>query len=254
MELDHLHVAQREPRAIAERDAVGRFVGRTRHHLVHGRPATHRQEGRARGHDDEAAGAHVKNERARAAPRAVQQELDRPALLECLDVWPPEHLLGEPIHDLDAGEVALVDRAIVGLAGERLLVDPPLGRAVEEAAVARFELEHAPGRLHDQGPHELLIVDPAAAGERVEQVRVERVGLGQHGVVAALHHARTARASEQALHDDGDGQARRAIGRVERGAEPGAAGAEDQDIRFDRVDYRTQGRVTTGIILDSLAW
>jgi 6-phosphogluconolactonase (cycloisomerase 2 family) len=85
-------------------------------------------------------------------------------------------------------------------------------------------------------------------------VRVERVGLGQHGVVAALHHARASRASEQPFHDDGDGQARRAVGRVEGGTEPGAAGAEDQNVRFDRVDYRTQDRATTRIILDSLAW
>src|SRR5207244_1760031 len=81
---------------------------------------------------------------------------------------------------------------IVRLPGERLLMDPSLGGSVEEAAVARLELEHPPGRLHDQGPHELLVVDPAAAGERVEKVRVERVGLGEHGVVAALHHARAA--------------------------------------------------------------
>ncbi len=36
---------------------------------------------------------------------------------------------------------------------------------------------------------------------------------------------------------------------MERGAEPGAPGAEDQNVRFDRVDYRTQGRVTAPIIL-----
>src|SRR5439155_700827 len=129
-------------------------------------------------------------------------------------------------HDLDAGEVALVDRPIVRLAGEGLLMDPSLGRAVEEAAVARFELEHSPGRLHDQRPHELLVVDPAAARERVEEVRVERVGRRQHGVVAALHHARAARAPQQSLDDDRDGQARRSVGGVERGAEPSAPGAE----------------------------
>ena len=33
------------------------------------------------------------------------------------------HLLGEPVDDLDAGEVALVHGAVEGLAGERLLVD-----------------------------------------------------------------------------------------------------------------------------------
>jgi len=208
MELDHLHVAEREPGAIRERDPVGGLVRGARDHLVHGRSAAHRQQGRARGHDDEAAGPDVEHQRARAASRPVQQELDRAALLEGPDVVASQHLLGQAIHDLDAGEVALVDRPIVRLPGERLLMDPSLGRPVEEAAVARLELEHSPRCLHDQGPHELLVVDPAAAGERVEEVRVERVGLGEHGVVAALHHARAAGAPKQSLHDDGDRKAR----------------------------------------------
>jgi hypothetical protein len=53
-------------------------------------------------------------------------------------------------------------------------MDPSLGRPIEEAAVARFELEHPRRGFHDEGPHELLVVDPAAAGERIEKVRVER--------------------------------------------------------------------------------
>src|SRR5881397_3281664 len=59
------------------------------------------------------------------------------------------YMLGEPVHELEAGEVALVDGAVVALAGERLLVDAAVGMAVEEAAVARLELEHAAGRLAD---------------------------------------------------------------------------------------------------------
>ena len=56
-------------------------------------------------------------------PPSSQQELEGPVLLEGADGRPPPHLLGEAIHDLDAGEIALVDRAVVALAGEGLLVD-----------------------------------------------------------------------------------------------------------------------------------
>jgi hypothetical protein len=49
------------------------------------------------------------------------------------------HLLGQPVDDLDAGKVALVHRAVEGLAGERLLVDRAVGIAVEEAAELVFE-------------------------------------------------------------------------------------------------------------------
>jgi len=111
-------------------------------------------------------------------------------------------LLGEAIHDLDAGEVALVDGAVVGLAGERLLVDAALGVAVEQTAVARLQLEYATGRLRHQPPHQLLVVDPAAAVERVGQMRLERVGGREHGVVAALHHAGAAGAAEEPFDHD----------------------------------------------------
>src|SRR6058998_733965 len=189
MELHHLHIAQGETRAVGERDAVGGLVRRARDHPVHRRPAAHRQERGQRPDGDEAARAQVEDQRARRAPGAVAQELDRAALLEHRDVRPREGLLGQAVHDLDPGEVALVDRPVVALAGEGLLVDPALARPVEEAAVAPLELERAAGRLGDERPDELLVVDEAAARERVEQVRLERIGLGEDRVVAALHHA-----------------------------------------------------------------
>src|SRR5262247_2410065 len=48
---------------------------------------------------------------------------------------PRPDLLGEPVHDLDAGQIALVNGAVVGLPRERLLVDASLRIAIEEAAV-----------------------------------------------------------------------------------------------------------------------
>src|SRR2546425_2044095 len=183
----------------------------------------------------------VEDQRARRAPRAVAQQLDGAALLEPRDVRPRLGLVGQAVHDLDAGEVALVDRAVVALAGERLLVDPALARPVEEAAVAPFELERASWRFGDERPDELLVVDEAAARERVEQVRLEGVGLGEDRVVAALHHAGAAGAPEEPLDDDRDAELRRGVGGVERGAEARAARAEDEDVGLGGVDHPGRG-------------
>src|SRR5262249_49948066 len=141
---------------------------------------------------EEPAGALVEDEGAGAASLRIERQLHGAALLERPNVRPRRDLFREPVHDLDPGEVTLVHRAVVSLAGERLLVDVTVGRPIEKAAVARLELENATGRFGDQRPHELLIVDPPAAFERVEQMRLERIGWSEHGVVAALDHARTA--------------------------------------------------------------
>src|SRR3989442_5101779 len=237
MELHNLHVAERRPRPVRERDAVGGLVRRARECGVHRGPGPRRQERDARGDHDEAPRPDVEDQRARRAPRVVAQQLDGAALLEPRDVRTRLGLLGQAVHDLDAGEVAFVDRAVVALAGERLLVDPALARPVEEAAVAPFELERASWRFGDERPDELLVVDEAAARERVEQVRLEGVGLGEDRVVAALHHAGAAGAPEEPLDDDRDAELRRRVGGVERGAKARAARAEDQDVGLGGVDH-----------------
>src|SRR5215813_1693891 len=109
------------------------------------------------------------------------------------------HLLGESVHDFDAREIALVNRSVVRLAGERLLVDAPVGMPNEEAPVTALQLQHPPRRCGDKRPHELLVVDPSAAYHCVEKVGVDGVGLREHGVVAALDHAGAARPPEQSL-------------------------------------------------------
>ncbi len=241
VELHHLHVAQAHPRAETQGDAVGRLVGRAGDHLVHGGPAAHREEDGPAAHDHEAAAADIEQQRPADLPAVAAQELHRAVLLERLDGRAPPHLLGEPVHDLDAGEVALVDRAVVGLPREGLLVDAPVRMAVEEAAVARLQLQHPARCFLDQRVDQLLVVDPAAALERVEQMRLERVRRGEDRVVAALHHARAARAPEQALDRDGHLQVRRAVGRVQRRAEAGAPRAQHEDVGVEAFDGRLGG-------------
>ena len=244
MELHHLHVAQLEPGPIRERDPVRRFVGRARHDLVHGGPTAHREQGGARGDRRQGAVTDGEHESARGPALGVAQQLEGAALLEHGHVGARLHLLAEPVHDLDAGEIALVDGAVVTLAGERLLVDAPLGRPIEEAAVARLQLQHAARGLAAQRPHHLLIVDPSPALQRVGEVGVQRIGGGEYRVVAALDHARAARAAEQALDDHGHAERGRSVSGVQRGAEPGPAGAEDQDVGVETLDHDPTSRVS----------
>ena len=205
-----------EPRTVGERDPVGGLVGRAGDDLVHGGPAAHRQQRGPRAHAREGPVRMSSTSAPAARARVVEQQL---------------HARGTPPGTVTfaRGATCSASRfmismpvrsplwigAVVALAGERLLVDAPLGRAIEEAAVARLQLQHAPRRLRDQRPHQLLVVDEAAALQRVGQVGVERVGRGEDRVVAALDHARAAGAAEQPLHDDGhssDGRRRRRAG------------------------------------------
>ena len=237
VELHHLHVAERKTRPVPERDPVGGFVSRACDHPVHRGPTAGREERGARSDSQEPPRPDVEEQRARRAPRVVAHELDGAALLERRDARPRLCLLGQPVHDLDTGQVSLVDRPVVALAREGLLVDPPLARPVEEAAVAPLELERAARRLGDERPDKLLVVDEAAARERVEQVRLERVGLGEDRVVATLDHAGAAGPPEEPFDDHRHAELRRRVGGVERGAEARAARAEDQDVRLGGVDH-----------------
>ena len=86
--------------------------------------------------------AHVDHQNAGDRAVACRNEIDRAVLLEPPDAARPD-LLGEATDDLDAGQVALVHRAVEGLPGEGLLVHGAVGIAVEEAAELVFELVDA---------------------------------------------------------------------------------------------------------------
>ena len=118
------------------------------------------------------------------------------------------------------------------LAGERLLVDRAVGIAVEHAAGAIFQLDDAPRRVLHQLPGEFLIVEVAAAFDRVGEMLFQRIVGMKDGVVAALHHARASALAEQAFHGDDDFEPARDLVRMHGGQKAGAARAQDQDVRF----------------------
>src|SRR5690606_38767360 len=103
------------------------------------------------------------------------------------------------VDDLDSGEIALVHRAVEGLAGKCLLVDGSVGIAVEEAAELVLQLADALDRLGDQRPGKVLVREPLAALDGVHEVALDGVARGERDVVAALDHAGAAALAEQAL-------------------------------------------------------
>jgi hypothetical protein len=156
-------------------------------------------------------------------------QFNRAMLLQAFDVARPD-LLGEPVDDLDAGEIALVHGAIETLPGEGLLVHRAIRIAVEEAAQLVLELVDALHRERHQLPGEILVRQPLAALDRVHEVPLDRIARRKRDVVAALHHARAAALAEQALHRDRDRQPGRSLVRVQRREQARAARAEDQDV------------------------
>ena len=96
------------------------------------------------------------------SPVARAHQFDRAMLLEPPDAARPD-LLREAVDDLDAGEIALVHRAVERLPGERLLVDGAVRIAIEEAAELVLQLVDALDRARHELPRELLV---AAATRR----------------------------------------------------------------------------------------
>ncbi len=229
MELHHLHVAQREPRAQRHRHAVAALVARGRVEAIHRGAAAGGEQHALRLHEDEAALANVDHHHTGERAIGGQHELERAVLLQALHARHP-HLLGQAVDDLDAGEIPLVDGAVEGLARERLLVDRAVGVAIEEAAELVLELAHALDRFGHERPREVLVRQPLAALDRVHEVALDRVSGRQRHVVSALDHARAAALAEQALHRDGDAEVRGGALGVQRGEESGATRAENEDV------------------------
>ena len=164
-------------------------------------------------------------------------------LFELADFWSRPHLLHESVDDLDTGKVALMHGAIEGLAGERLAVQRAVRIAIEEATNLVFQFVHALDRGGDQRPRESLVRQPLAAFDRVHEMALDRVAGIERHVVAALHHAGAAAFAEQALAHDSDVEIGIGLVRMQRGKQPGAAGAEDQNVGLETVDVHVGLRI-----------
>src|SRR5262249_47326052 len=134
-------------------------------------------------------------------------EFKRAMLFQTADGAPP-HLLGQTIHDLDAGEIALVHRAIEALPGKSLLMDRAVWVAIEEAAELVLELAHSFKGARHERPGELLVGQPCATLDRVHEMALNGVARCKRDVVPTLHHARAAALAKESLHGDGDAERR----------------------------------------------
>ena len=127
--------------------------------------------------------------------------------------------------------------AVEGLAGKGLAVQRAVGIAVEEAADLVLELVHALDGLGHERPGEVLVGQPLAALDGVHEVALDGVAGVERDVVAALHHARAAALADEALGGDRDVEAGIGLMRMQRRKQPGAAGAEDQDVGLEPFEH-----------------
>src|SRR5271166_178661 len=78
---------------------------------------------------------------------------------------------------------------------------------------------------------------PFAALDRVHEMPFDRVAGIDRDVVAALHHARASAFAKEALARDRHIEIGIGFERMQRRKQPGAAGAEDQNVGFEVLDF-----------------
>ena len=130
--------------------------------------------------------------------------------------------------------------AVECLAGEGLAVQRAVGIAVEETADLVFQFAHALDGLGHQRPGQFLMRQPFAAFDRVHEMALDRIAGIERDVVAALHHAGAAAFAEQPLARHRDVEIGIGLERMQRGEQPGAAGAEDQNVGLEMLDVHAK--------------
>ena len=171
-------------------------------------------------------------ERAGDAVAVLEQRDDR-ALHVDVDAAMDAVILERADH-LEAGAVADVREPRIAVAAEVALQDAAVRRAVEHRA-PRLELADAVGRFLGVQLGHAPVVDVLAAAHGVGEVDppvVAVVDVGERRGDAAFGHDRV-RLAEQRLADEADRDARRR--RLDGGAQPRAAGADDEHVVLVRL-------------------
>ncbi len=233
VELVELHVHQRHAAAVGDGDAVAGAGHRVRGDLVDPAEAAGGDQDRFGVDGVDLAGALFEGDAAAGLPVLGEEQVEQVVLVEEVDaVLDP--LLVEGLDDHVAGAVGGVAGAadgtfaeVAGVAAEAALVDPAVGGAVEGEPHV-LQLEHGVDRLAGEDLSGVLVDQVVAPLDGVEHVPLPVVFLGvaEGGADPALGGTGVgARGVE--LGDDGDvGLARE----LDRGHEPGAAGADDDRV------------------------
>ena len=234
MELDELHVHQLGPGVVGQRVAVAGVFPAVAGDLVRLADAAGGQHHRLGLEDDEAAALAVVAERPGDAVAVLEQaddgafHVDVDALVDAVVLQGADHL--------QAGAVADVGQARVAVAAEVALQDAAVLGAVEHRAPG-FQLADAVGRFLGVQLGHAPVVDVLAAAHGVGEMDlpvVAFVHVGQGRGDAALGHDGV-RLAQQRFADQADRDARR--GSFDGGAQPGAAGADDQHVVFVRLVF-----------------
>ena len=210
MELHHLHVAQRQPRAQRHRDAVAASCRRTACDT----------------------GTSSARRRSRAAPRAPARTRSSPVRMSSM-----QHA-GERRAVRASGSSSTARcsssrrmRARHTCSASRLMISMPVrsplctvrskvwpanafwctvpsGLRSKKQPSSFSSSRMRSARLATSVHASSWSVEPLAALDGVHEVALDRVGRGERDVVAALDHARAAALAEQTLHRDGDRRAR----------------------------------------------
>ena len=138
-------------------------------------------------------------------------------------------LILQRANQLEAGAIADVREPGIAVTAEVALQDPAVSRPIEHRA-PRLELADAVGRFLRVQLRHPPVVDVLSAAHRVGEVdlpAVAVVDVGERRRDAAFGHDGVGLA-EQRLAQQPDPRAGR--GRLDRGPQPGPAGADDEDV------------------------
>ena len=229
VKLDELHVLQFGASVVSERMAVAGVLPAIAGDLVRFADAAGCKHDRLRLKDDESASF------ARIGQRpgdsiAVLEETDDSVLHEDVDALVDAVILQGANH-FEAGAIADVGQTGITMAAEVALQDSAIGRAIENRAPG-FEFAHAVGSFLGVKLGHAPVVDVLAAAHGVGEVDfpvVAFIDVGKRRRDAAFGHDGV-RFAEQRFADEPDRDAGR--GCFDRGPQPRAAGADDEDVEF----------------------
>ena len=249
MKLHHLHVLERHSRLQGHRHSVARARIRVRRARVEPARAAGREDDGLRADRLQPAVQEIPGDHALAAV-VVDHELPGEELLVHLEVALHDLLVEDVDQDV-SGDVGRVRRSRRTGCAEGPLRDAPVLGAREDRAPV-LELVHVAGRLVAEDLDRVLVAEVVGALDRVERVLLGAVlgGVPERRVDPALGRAGVA-ADRMDLREKRDVGAE--IVCLDRGAHPGAPGADNEDVvrRFHQQRKLSDGRAPVVVRIDS---
>ena len=233
MELHELHVLERRAGVVRERLAVARVLPAVRRDLERATDAARAEHDGLRLEDTETTALAIVGERAGDAIAVLEQREDGDLHVH---VEPCVHaVILQRANQLEPRAIADVRETRIPMAAEVALKNSAVGRAIEQRA-PRLELLHAIRRFLRVQLGHAPVVEILAAAHRVGEMHAPVVAIvdvpHRRGHAALGHHR--VRLAEQRLAHEADLHA--IARRLDRRAQPGAAGADHEHVVLDRLD------------------